>query len=420
MVLPGDGRRRFLRKMAATSASALLASRRGLALSQLDPEEPVGAPLGFGVVGCGQRGREILEVLLRTPWATVTGICDTDPGSLKKGAKIAPDALALADHGALLDADGVEAIVVATPTHLHRKVVEDALRAGRHVYCEAPLASSVGDAKAIATAGLEASTVFQGGLQGRSNALWRYCGSFVKSGVLGSNVRVTAHWAKKDSWRRIPPTAGREEETNWRLRAATSSGLPGEVGLHLIDLASTYLDALPGAVTAFGSILQWRDGRDIADTVHCVLGYPGGVCVTFAGTLASSVGGAFTLVQGTSSSLMIRETRGWLIQEADAPLLGWEVYARKEPVLGETGLAMIADSTRILAAGQEPAEVGGEPARTPLHLALEDFYRSVREGRPVVCGPLEAYRATVVALEAHLASLSGERRIIEPESLELG
>jgi predicted dehydrogenase len=191
------------------------------------------------------------------------------------------------------------------------------------------------------------------------------------------------------------------------------------VGLHQIDLATLYLDTLPEAVTGFGTTLQWNDGRDVPDTVHCVLEYPGGVCLTFAGTLASSAGGAFTLVQGTHSSLMVRETRAWLIQEADAPLLGWEVYARREPVLGETGLAMIADSTRILAAGQEPAEVGGEPARTPLQLALEDFHRSVREGAPVVCGPLEAYRATVVGLECHLASLSGERRVIEPERLEL-
>jgi predicted dehydrogenase len=418
MVPPGDGRRRFLRKVAATSA--LLASHRGLALAQVEADEgPVGAPLGFGVVGCGPRGREILEILARSPWARVAGVCDTHPDSLKRAEALAPDARAVAESRELLDTPEVEAVVVATPSHLHRAIVEEALEAGRHVYCEAPLASDRGDAKAIAVAGHEADTVFQAGLQGRSNALWSYCREFIDSGVLGLKVGASVHWARKDSWRRVVPDARREEEVNWRLRAATSSGLPGEVALHQIDLASACLGALPRAVTAFGSTLRWRDGRDVPDTVHGVLEYPEGVRAAFSATLASSAGAASTLVQGASSSLMMREARGWLIQEADAPLLGWEVYARKEPVLGDTGLAMIADSTKILAAGEQPADVGGEPSRTPLQLALEDFYRSVRQGAPVACGPLEAYRATVVAIECHLASIPGERRVIAPELLEL-
>ena len=172
-------------------------------------------------------------------------------------------------------------------------------------------------------------------------------------------------------------------------------------------------------MTGFGSIVEWRDGRDVPDTVQCILEYPKGVRVAFSGTLASSVGGAFTLVQGSNSSLMMREERGWLVKEADSALLGWEVYARKESVLDETGIAMIADSTKILAAGDEPGKVGGKPAKTPLQLAFEDFFRSIREGAPVASGPVEAYQATVVAIQAHKASLSGERLVYAPGSFEL-
>jgi predicted dehydrogenase len=64
--------------------------------------------------------------------------------------------------------------VVATPTHLHRELVLAALQAGRHVYCEAPLPASIEDARAIATAALGARSVFQGGMQGRANALYRH------------------------------------------------------------------------------------------------------------------------------------------------------------------------------------------------------------------------------------------------------
>lgn len=418
MVLLGDGRRGFLRQIAATSA--LLMSRQGLALAQVDDEDgPTGPPLGLGVVGCGPWGREILEMLARAPWATIAGVCDTYPAFLRKGTKIAPDAKAVADYRELIDTPEVEAIVVATPSHLHREIVLAALEAGKHVYCEAPLASSIEEAREIALAAKGAGPVFQGGIQGRSNALWKHCGTFVKSGVLGSNAIATAHWARRDSWRRMAPNPQREEEINWRLRSADSAGLPGEVGIHQLDLASTYLNALPEAVTGFGSIVEWRDGRDVPDTVQCILEYPKGVRVAFSGTLASSVGGSFTLVQGSNSSFVMREERGWLVKEADSALLGWEVYARKESVLDETGIAMIADSTKILAAGDEPGKVGGKPAKTPLQLAFEDFFRSIREGAPVASGPLEVYQATVVAIQAHKASLSGERLEYAPGSFEL-
>src|SRR4029079_15884239 len=88
------------------------------------------------------------------------------------------------------------------------------------------------------------------------------------------------------------------------------------------------------------------------------LEYPAGVRVAVEATLASSVGGAHTLVRGSNSSLMLREKRAWLCKEADSPLLGWEVYAHKDSVLEESGIALVADSTKILAAGAEPGHAG--------------------------------------------------------------
>src|SRR5438477_8113 len=117
-----------------------------------------------------------------------------------------------------------------------------ALAAGKHVYCEAPLASTLEDARAIAAAAAAATgRVFQGGLQGRANALYRHVAQFVKSGVLGTPVLVSAHWGRKDSWRRVAPTPEREAQLNWRLEARTSPGLAGEALIHQIDLAGEYL-----------------------------------------------------------------------------------------------------------------------------------------------------------------------------------
>ncbi|HVQ29601.1 MAG TPA: Gfo/Idh/MocA family oxidoreductase [Vicinamibacteria bacterium] len=415
------GRRDFLKGLGG--ASALLMSTEGLGIAQVLPAGPKveGPPVRFGVVGCGPRGREILSTLARVDGATAVAACDTYAPFLKKGLEIVPAAKGLADIRALLDLPEVEAVVVATPTPTHREIALLALAAGKHLYCEAPLAHTVDDARAIARAARERDKqVFLGGVQGRSNALYRHVGAFVESGVLGTPALVTARWSRKDSWRRAAPSPERESALNWRLTAATSPGLAGEVGLHFFDLVSTFLSLRPLAVTGSGAIRHWTDKRDVADTVECIFEYPGGLRAGFAATLASSMGGAYTLFQGATSSLLVREKRAWMIKEADAPLLGWEVYARKETVLDETGIALIADATKILAAGQEPGKVGGaEPGKDALWLALEAFVGGVRRGETSPCGPAEAFEATAVALLANAAVTSGARVEIPREALAL-
>ena len=244
--------------------------------------------------------------------------------------------------------------------------------------------------------------------------------NFVKSGVLGDAAIVRSQWSRKDSWRRAAPTPEREEAVNWRLRKASSAGLPGEVGIHYFDLIGSYLESVPTAISGSGAIIAWRDGREIPDTFDAVLEFPRDVRALYSATLASSFGGAYTVFQGSNSSLLVREKRAWLFKEADSPLLGWEVYARKENVHDETGIALVADSTKILAEGKEPGKEGPvEPEQEALSLALDNFARSVRGQAQVNAGADEGYRATVVAIKAHEAALAGSRIELKPDWLTL-
>ena len=116
----------------------------------------------------------------------------------------------------------------------------------------------------------------------------------------------------------------------------------------------------------------------------------------------------------------MREKQGWMIKEADSPLLGWEVYARKEQVHNETGIAMVADATKILEAGKEPGkESAREPTRDELTQALDDFVRSVRSDSKVSCGPIEGYQATVAAIKANEAIAAGSKIVFEKSMFEL-
>lgn len=412
-------RRDFLRGAAATVALLLTAEQ--VIAAEAGTEAPVaGPPVNIGVIGLGLWGKEILTNLTQIPSAQVTAICDTYEPFVKKGKEIAANATTYADYNQLLASPEVEAVIVATPTHQHKEIVLAALQAGKHVYCEAPVAGSIEDAKIIALAAEGSKQVFQGGLQSRSNPLYKHVLQFARAGVLGTPAQAYGQWNKKLSWRRMAPTPEREAELNWRLSKATSTGIPGEIGIHHFDLANWYLNAKPVSVTGFGSITAWKDGRDVADTVQVVVEYPNGVNMVFSSTLGSSFSNTYTVFQGDNNTLMLRDKRGWMIKENDAPLLGWEPYARKEPTMDESGIALLADATKLLAAGKEPGhEAAAPPAREAIFFALENFTRSIRENTKSACGPIEAYQAAVVAIKANEAVNSGAKIAIEPELFEL-
>jgi len=413
-------RRDFL-KTAAASLLVVFSEEEIIKGAFRQDEKPVGPPVKYGVIGLGQWGKEILSTLARSQAAQVTALSDTYEQALTKGKEIAPKAATFADYRKLIESPDVEAVIIATPTPTHKEIALAAIQAGKHVYCEAPLATTVEDARAIAVAAQAAPKLkFQSGLQGRSNSLYRHVLKFVKTGVLGTPAQVTAQWNKKQSWRRMAASPERERDLNWRLSKATSAGLIGEIGIHHLDLVNWYLKSQPVAASGYSALVSWKDGRDVPDTVQAVIEYPNNVRMVFSSTLVSSFSESFTVFQGSNSSLMMREKRSWLIKEADSPLLGWEVYARKEEVHNETGIAMVADATKIIEAGKEPGKDGPvEPTQTPLYLALDDFARAIRTDAATPASALDGYVATIATIKANEAAITGSRIAFDKSWFEL-
>ncbi len=302
-----------------------------------------------------------------------------------------------------------------------------ALQAGKHVYCEAPLASSIEDARAIAKAGLAAAPkqVFHTGLQQRTNPQHNHVVKFIRTGALGNTAHMRSQWHKKTSWRRAAATPEREKALNWRLSKATSGGLMGEIGIHQLDVANWFLKAMPLSITGFGGIVNWRDGRDVADTVQCLVEYPGNIYLSYNATLANSFDGAYELFQGTDAAVLVKDGRAWMFKETDAPALGWEVYAAKETIGDETGIALVADATKLLAVGKEPSKNREtDPTKGSLYFAGESFLNEVRDagagkGGKTPCGPAEGYQATLTALRANEAISSGNKVTFKKEDFDL-
>ena len=365
--------------------------------------------MNCAVIGCGPWGREVLQTLSLLPNAPVVAFCDSYEPALRRAKEAAPNAESFTDFHKLLEKKEVQAVIVATPSHLHRAVVEAALAAGKHVYCEAPLATSLDDARAIAKAAKAAVKVnFQAGLQMRSDPQRHFLLPFIRSGACGKNVMARSQWHKKESWRRAASSPEREQAINWRLNAATSLGLIGETAIHQLDIIHWLINARPLAVSGWGSILTWKDGRDVADTIQAVFEFPDGVNYSADATLANSFDSSYEILYGTDSAVMMRESKAWLFKEVDSPLLGWEVYARKEQFYQETGIALVANASKLVKAQKE-----GEappPEVTPLQHALAAFITN----SGLVAKGVEDFTANfgedTEALREYLAGLGKSRR----------
>ena len=375
----------------------------------------------FGIIGYGPQGREITDTLLRVPGAHVSAICDTYAPMLRRAQRAVPNATRHENYREVLDNADIQAVIVATPTHLHHDIVLDALDAGKNVYCEAPMASTIEHAKSIARAARDASgQIFQVGQIYRSNPQHRSVFQFMRSGAIGKPAMARGQWHAKDSWRRASPNAERVRELNWRLDPAVSTGLIGESALQQMDVAYWVLGELPSSVHGFGQVMLWDDGREVPDTIQAIFEFPSGLHMIFDATLASSYEDAYEVYMGSDSTIVFRDRgKAWMFKEVDSLMLGWEVYARRDRFYKETGIALLANATQLDAQSMDPTE--DDPnMETPLWYAMQEFMDNHAFGPyPPAANWERGLEAAAIAITANEAITSRTHKVIDPLSYTL-
>lgn len=411
----------FLHAAGALSVSAILPDLASLAMAAQETKAGVGGEaFAVALVGVGRQGRAILAELQKLESVTVVAVCDSDETRLAAGVRRAAGAEGFADHRAMLEkrAD-LRGVIIATPTHLHRQIASDALQAGRHVYCEAPIAHTVDDCRALVAASAAApKLVFHCGFEGRSNPVYKLARSFFRSDAVREVVSAQAQSYQKTSWRFPSSDPAKDKAVNWRLDPEVSLGLPGEMGAHQLDVVSWFTDATPTRVVGAGEIRLHKDGRTLADTTDCLLRLSNGVTMQLGASLANSLGGRHETLRGSNAAVRLAWSHGWMFKEADAPTQGWEVYANRQQFHNEEGITLIADATKLASQGKLKEGVG--LPNPPLYYALADFVRSVTEGKPAACDAAAGARSTIAAIHAARAVTTNEAVAIDPSLYRFG
>ncbi len=149
-----------------------------------------GDTLGLGFIGVGGHGRRIASNAARH--GRRVACADVDLNHARRFAGDASDVHVYQDYRRLLDRKDIDAVTVGTPDHWHVKIAVDALRAGKHVYCEKPLTLTIDEGKILCKVVRSAGKVLQVGTQQRSDrARFLSAVAIARSGRLGSPLVAT-------------------------------------------------------------------------------------------------------------------------------------------------------------------------------------------------------------------------------------
>jgi len=180
--VPRLSRRHFLTLAAAAAAGCTTGV-----------EEEIAPEARLGVIGCGRRSSQLIQVLARDPAyanAQVAAVCDVYRPRLNRVAQWA-GALAEPDWRRLVARRDLDAVLIATPDHWHAPMAIAAMEAGKDVYCESPMALTLEQAAAVRSCAARTGRVVQIGAAEASEAQWRLATRIVHSGELGA-----ARWAQ--------------------------------------------------------------------------------------------------------------------------------------------------------------------------------------------------------------------------------
>jgi predicted dehydrogenase len=310
------GRRRFLRAAAGTAAVSILKPR-------LVRGTQANSAVRVGLLGCGGRGTTHTETILKNTDARVVALADMFQDRLDS-AKQQVDKLSTAKghtgveqtflgpnaYRQILDSKEVDAVVIATPPYFHVDHLAAAVAAGKHVYCEKPVAIDVPGAKRVLDIGkkAEGKVSLDVGFQIRMAPPFVELVKRIHAGALGEMVSGEAFYycPRIDfSFPNAPEPVRRLR--NWLQDRVLSGDIIVEQNIHAIDICNWVLQDHPVKAVGRGG----RKGRGFpGDTCYShfnvVFQYPNSVDVSFSsaqfGKVQFDVNERFLGTRGSSQS----------------------------------------------------------------------------------------------------------------------
>jgi len=300
-------------------------SRRGLlaggSLAILSPQVVRGSQanskISVGLIGSGGRGSYDAAIVNADPRARVTALCDLYDDRLERAAQQikAPDAKLYKDFEKLLGSPDIDAVVIATPPFEHPRMLEAAIEARKHIYCEKPAGVDLAGVKRVIAAGRKADPKknITFGFQQRYGPVYLEAYKRLQDGQIGSLANARGFWIDRDPFTRVEYSDPKVEKLrNWFCYREYSGDFIVEQDCHNLDVLHWFLGERPIRAVGMGG-RKVRTTMEILDHLTLSYEFPDGIHVNFEANQISPpgfrrVGEEFTGTKGlleTSRSRMV-------------------------------------------------------------------------------------------------------------------
>ena len=368
-------RRHFLKSSATIAAGAAIATSTPRFLTAAERKRSVGANdrIRIAQIGCGSRGRGAhLEkgILPHKEATNFEVVAIADPWKLSREGTngvikeaFGREAKAFVSYRDLLAMEGIDAVMIASPDHLHTTHLEAVAKAGKHIYVEKPLATEFDKllrAYDAAKTAQKGGSIIQVGTQLRSFPGVVGAREVMKSGVLGKvSLIEEGRNGEKPYWYQYLGRGVKQEDVDWKeflgdrkMRPFNAlqygawygyyefcQGPVPQWGAHFLDTIHYVMDCgIPTSCVCMGDVLTWKDENNftVPDCVQATWMYPEGFMLKSSNNFGNGSGN-YKKIFGTNGTMDI--------QNANAPSYtadgGSAESKRQRKIVGKVDVAPI-------------------------------------------------------------------------------
>jgi len=414
-------RRDFLAQV--TGATAGFA----VALSASETQQTLGANdrVVVGVIGYGEMGTENMGSFMKHPGVEIGAVCDVYQPRLEKGIQDAGGkAKAYHDFRQLLDDKDIDVVIIATPDNWHALQMVMACQAGKDIYVEKPIATTLEEAKSMIEAARKYNRITQVGTWQRSGLHFQKAVQLVQDGIIGP-VRFVRTWNYRnfmpdgfgnppdsdplpgldwDMW--LGPAPKRPFNRNrcgignrwstFRYFWDYAGGWMTDWGIHLLDVVLWAMKADgPRTITAVGGKYSITDNRETPDILQVTYEFPDFVCTYEMREINSNS------MYGKGFGIEFHGTDGTLFLDRD----GFEVFPEKWEFVPKPR--------------ERTASMKMESVNDALYDHVTNFLDSVKSRKPAACNIEVGQRSSSICFLANVAYRSKEQLVWDASNQRL-
>ncbi|MEO6893776.1 MAG: Gfo/Idh/MocA family oxidoreductase [Ginsengibacter sp.] len=302
-----SSRRKFIKQLTGTTLAlgaaplSSLAAKENLETKILHYQKQFSSNdiVNIAVIGMGIMGNHNAVSSLQVPGVKIIAACDLYTGRLERAKELyGKDIFVTNDYRKILQRKDVDAVIIATCDQWHARITKDALKAGKHVYCEKPMVHYISEGLDVIKAQKESGKVLQIGSQYVSNIVFQKAHELYKSGEIGKLNMVNAVYDRQDAlgaWEYTMPTDASPETVDWdryiegmkkipydpkkffwwRNYREFGTGVAGDLFVHLLSGTHVITESKgPEKIYASGQLCYWKDGRNVPDLMAGIMQYP--------------------------------------------------------------------------------------------------------------------------------------------------